>query len=234
MRYVTYVLKPHQGYFDRGEERLREHGVTFETIQDIDRLTDDTVIMRKGLRGGQRDVRGYLEEGGSSVIDFQLTRVDTSTILQLHYEPSNLTRELLDIHRRYAVLLDYPLEYTGPENRWLRVSEVGPEEELRGLIEETRSTIDVEIERLGSYEPTDRRAFADLTDRQREVLRLAVEAGYYEEPRRVTYEDIAAKLGCSPGTVGQHLRRIEARLMSTIVAGSGSERESAPATGSSR
>lgn len=45
MRYVTYVLKPHQGYFDRGEERLREHGVTFETIQDIDRLTDDLSLI---------------------------------------------------------------------------------------------------------------------------------------------------------------------------------------------
>jgi len=135
----------------------------------------------------------------------------------LHYRPSDLTLELLAIHNQHAVLLDYPLEYTGPENRCLRVSEIGREEALRRVIEETRSLVDVEIERLGTYDPSDERPFTELTDRQREVLRVAVEEGYYEEPRQVTYEDIAVRLDCSAGTVGQHLRRIEARLMSTLI-----------------
>ncbi|OLZ39885.1 hypothetical protein A6E15_02320 [Natrinema saccharevitans] len=51
------------------------------------------------------------------------------------------------------------------------------------------------------------------------MLRVAVEEGYYEEPRKVTYGDIAARLDCSAGTVGQHLRRIEARLMSSLISG---------------
>ncbi|WP_254761851.1 helix-turn-helix domain-containing protein [Natrinema marinum] len=228
MRYVTYVIKPPRGYFDQGAERLRELGVTFESIQNIDQLSDGTIISHKVVRGDKSTVRNALEQSGSNVVDYQLTDAGETMILQLHYRPSDLTHELLAIHRRHAGVLDYPLEYTGPENRSLRVTEIGREESLRHIIEETEAIADVEIEALGNYDPSDNRPFADLTDRQREVLRVAVEEGYYEEPRQVTYEDIAARLDCSAGTVGQHLRRIEARLMSTLITGE-SEEQSAEA-----
>lgn len=219
MRYVTYVITPTRGYFDRGAERLREGGVTFESIQHIDRLTDGSIITQKVVRDGEGDIERILEGAGPSVIDYQLTDDGDTTILQLHYQPSDLTQELLTIHDRHAVLLEYPLEYTGSRNRSLRVAEVGREAVLRRVIEETQAIVDVEIEQLGTYDPSEDRPFADLTDRQREVLRVAVEAGYYEEPRKVTYADIAARLDCSAGTVGQHLRRIEARLMPTVISG---------------
>ncbi len=223
MRYVTYVIKPPRGYFDRGAERLREVGVTFESIQNIDQLSDETIVTHKVVRGNESAIRDTLEQSGPDVVDYQLTDAGEMTILQLHYRPSDLTHELLAIHRRHAAVLDFPLKYTGPENRSLRVTEIGREESLRHVIEETESLVDVEIEALGNYDPSDNRPFADLTDRQREVLRVAVEEGYYEEPRQVTYEDIAARLDCSAGTVGQHLRRIEARLMSTLITGEGAE-----------
>ena len=217
MRYVTYVLTPARGYFDRGAERFRELGVTFESIRNIDQLDDGTIITQKVVRGDRAVVERALEDTSPSVVDYQLTDAGDTTILQLHYRPSDLTQELLSIHNRHAVLLDYPLEYTGPENRRLRVSEIGREEALRHVIEETRAIVDVEIEQIGTYDPSDERPFTELTDRQREVLRVAVEEGYYEEPRQVTYEDIATRLDCSAGTVGQHLRRIESRLMSTLI-----------------
>lgn len=239
MRYVTYVITPSRGYFDRGAERFRELGVTFVSVQDIDRLTDGTIITQKVVRGDRAAVRRAVEGAGPALVDSQLTDAGETTILQLHYRPSDLTRELLEIHRRHAVLLEYPLEYTGPESRGLRVAEIGREESLRRVIEETKAIVDVEIERLGNYDPSEEQPFANLTDRQREVLRVAIEEGYYEEPRRVTYEEIASRLDCSAGTVGQHLRRIEARLMSTLAIGdetrseTGRDRNPTP-TGTSR
>jgi predicted DNA binding protein len=233
MRCVTYVLTPTRGFFHRGAERLRERGVTFESVIDIDRLEDGTIFTQMVIRGDRTAAREVLEEGGEVVVDYQLTATGGTTVLQLHYCPSELVSALLEIHHRHAVLLDFPLAYIGPENRSLRVSEIGREAALRRVIEETRALVDVEIKRLGNYDPSEERAFADLTERQRTVLRVAVEEGYYEEPRQVTYEDIAAQLDCSAGTVGQHLRRIEARLMSTLVAGdeqrSGSDSDRDPA-----
>jgi len=40
-------------------------------------------------------------------------------------------------------------------------------------------------------------------------------------PREATYEDIAAKLDRTVATVGEHLRKAEARLMAEIVPASG-------------
>lgn len=225
MRYVTCVITPPREYFDRGAERLRERGVTFESIRNIDQLTDGSIITQKVVRGERSEIQRALEATGPEIIDYQLTDDGDTTILQLHYQPSDLTRELLAIHDRHAVVLEYPLVYTGMDHRSLRLSEIGREEELRRVIEEIKAIVDVEIEQVGSYDPSSDRPLVELTDRQREVLRVAVEEGYYEEPRQVTYEDIAARLDCSAGTVGQHLRRIEAQLMPTVVFGSDGQSE---------
>ena len=219
MRYVTYVLTPAQGYFDPGEQLLREHGVALKTIQDLDYLADETIVTRREVRGDRSDIVAALEHPDAKTLEYSLFDVEGSTILQMQYEPSDLTRALLEIHQRHAVLSDYPMEYTGADDSQLRISQIGTEAELQSLVAETRAIVDVEIERLGSYDPSDGQPLIDLTERQREVLSVAIEEGYYQEPREVTYQDIADRLDCSAGTVGQHLRRIESQLMSTVITG---------------
>jgi len=56
-----------------------------------------------------------------------------------------------------------------------------------------------------------------LTTRQQEVLRAAVEVGYYENPRTGTHEDVAAAVGIAPTTAGDHIREIETRVFGTLV-----------------
>ena len=56
----------------------------------------------------------------------------------------------------------------------------------------------------------------ELTARQREVLSLAIEAGYYEIPRETTSEQLGAELGISRRAVDDHLRRIERKLLSAL------------------
>lgn len=219
MRYVTYVLKPHREYFDPGEVFMRENGVTPEAVLDTDVLNDGSIVQRLAVRGSRADVRSCITPGEGRVLNCQVTDVSERKILQLHVYPSPLTQALLDVHQRHAVLLEYPLEFVGSSNQNLRVTEVGPEDELRQLIADTRQVIDVEIEQLGSYDPSADRLITTLTARQREVLQIAVEKGYYEVPRRVTYDDIAEHLDCSAGAVGQHLRRIESTILTEIVTG---------------
>lgn len=52
-----------------------------------------------------------------------------------------------------------------------------------------------------------------LTDRQQEVLATAHGAGYYDWPREITGEDLAAELGVSPATFHKHLRAAERKLI---------------------
>lgn len=60
-------------------------------------------------------------------------------------------------------------------------------------------------------------ALPELTARQREVLSLAVERGYYELPRGTTTEALADELEVSRRTVEDHLRRAEGKLLTTLV-----------------
>ena len=57
---------------------------------------------------------------------------------------------------------------------------------------------------------------ARLTDRQREVIRAAFEAGYYEWPRECTGEDVAKELGITSATVSEHLHAAERKLITLM------------------
>jgi predicted DNA binding protein len=85
----------------------------------------------------------------------------------------------------------------------------GGEGSLRELVERLVSEgCEVEVKR--SRRPEMHRP---LTDRQEQVLRLALESGYYDQPKRVTIKDLARKLGISPSTYQETLQRAERKVM---------------------
>jgi len=55
-----------------------------------------------------------------------------------------------------------------------------------------------------------------LTDRQREVLEAAHEAGYFRRPRETTGEKLADELGICGATLSQHLRAAQQNLLSVL------------------
>ncbi|ELZ95590.1 MULTISPECIES: helix-turn-helix domain-containing protein [Haloferax] len=70
--------------------------------------------------------------------------------------------------------------------------------------------VSIASEGSASDEPTD-----SLTDRQREALTLAVSRGYYESPRQITAEELAAELGISQPSLSSLLRRGERELITS-------------------
>ncbi|WP_247004232.1 helix-turn-helix domain-containing protein [Halosolutus gelatinilyticus] len=54
-----------------------------------------------------------------------------------------------------------------------------------------------------------------LTDRQREVVELAIEHGYYESPRSCTVTDLASILKVHKSVVSRILHRAEARIVTS-------------------
>lgn len=67
-----------------------------------------------------------------------------------------------------------------------------------------------------SHREFDRAVEGLLTDRQRECLLLAYEAGYYEWPREKTGKQLAETLGISPSTFAQHVRTAEGKLIELL------------------
>jgi hypothetical protein len=59
----------------------------------------------------------------------------------------------------------------------------------------------------------------ELTDRQRETLETAYDAGYFAHPREANAETVAGELGVSPATFREHLATAQAKLFGAVLDG---------------
>jgi len=96
---------------------------------------------------------------------------------------------------------------------------VGEDDQILKMIElakEVGGDLKVSL-RQASFENGD--LLSVLTEKQRSLMVMAKEMGYYEYPRRTSTEDLAKAAGLSTSTVIEHLRKSEVRLMAEIMAG---------------
>jgi len=97
------------------------------------------------------------------------------------------------------------------------VSLTGHQETIAGAVAGFEDDgLSPDLRKLAAYEGRERPLSA-LTDRQREVIRTAWDMGYYEVPRAVATEDVAAELGLDPSTVAEHLQRAERNLLAPLL-----------------
>lgn len=93
------------------------------------------------------------------------------------------------------------------------MSLVGPHDAISGQIREYEEAgVSPDLERIGGYYGPDY-PLDDLTARQREVIETAWEMGYYEVPKAVSADEIAAELDLDSSTVNEHLQRAERNLL---------------------
>jgi predicted DNA binding protein len=95
----------------------------------------------------------------------------------------------------------------------------GRQAELGEMIAELEADgTDVTLRQLRGYRvddsPLDR-----LTERQRDVLRVAFECGYYDVPREASTEEVAAAVDLDDSTVSEHLQRAERNLLAAVLGG---------------
>ncbi|WP_254529050.1 helix-turn-helix domain-containing protein [Natrinema gelatinilyticum] len=55
--------------------------------------------------------------------------------------------------------------------------------------------------------------FEDVTERQMAALRLALESGYYEQPRKTSLRELAEQTAVARSTYEEHLRKAENKLL---------------------
>jgi predicted DNA binding protein len=58
---------------------------------------------------------------------------------------------------------------------------------------------------------------AELTARQREVLELAYEMGYFDHPKEANATDVAAALGIDRSTFAEHVSAAQSKLLASII-----------------
>lgn len=178
-------------------------------------LADGTVTAVVAFEGDPALVRDTLQ-ADESVRSAAVTD-DREGLFQIRFEPRPVVREMLEMRRETSVVMGLPMQLNADGSATARF--YGDEGEFAEILEAMPEDVDVEIRHLRDVEGADRSVFDRLTERQREVLDVAVAAGYYEDPREATHADLAADLDVSPTTVSEHLRRIERRVFAAYADG---------------
>lgn len=215
MRYVECVLIPKDGGLHPTEQRLADDpDVSLKLLHNINLLSDDTVVTLYEMTGDEGRVREILEDS-SEIVTHNTTCAEDDIQAYIHFEPNETVYQLLKVLQEFEIVLDTPLVYT--QLGGLSVRLIGKQTTIRDAIPAVPKNVRIKLEQTGEYAPTEDRFFAQLTSRQQETLLKAVEVGYYDVPRRATHEDIAEELELTGGTVGEHLRKIEAKILTQIV-----------------
>lgn len=95
------------------------------------------------------------------------------------------------------------------------MSLVGSQETIRSVLEAyEQSGLRPELHKLGQYEGSSA-PLDSLTERQMEVLQTAYRMGFYDVPRDVSTDDVAAQLGVDSSTVVEIIQRAERNLLAT-------------------
>jgi len=145
-----------------------------------------------------------------AIITFELLESDPGRILTKYETPQT---GLYAFAESSALAIEFPVEV---RNGWYRFDLTGTRDELEKL----RAALDesprsYELESLVTRTDTD----SLLTDRQREVLEVAVREGYYAVPRDCTLAEVSETLGVDKSTTSTVLRRAEARLAKWFLSG---------------
>ena len=126
-------------------------------------------------------------------------------------------REMFGSITEGALVVVPPIVYH--DDGWVTVSLFGPDELLQTAIDGIPDPVEVRVEAVTGLGATRPAVDSGLTDRQREAVDAALEAGYYDVPRTASHEDVAAELDCAPSTAAEHLRKAEAAVLEAVFRG---------------
>jgi DNA-binding CsgD family transcriptional regulator len=217
MRAMTVVVSLAEG--DPLERLFTDDSrVRRERIYNLTLLEDGTLVLLGRIRGDLAFAREALSAAPGVLESSVSGESARGALVFVHARPPTAVRRLLELPGKHGVFFDLPIEVTdGGRLELVTVGETNAE--LLAVLEDVPSEIDVTVERIGPYVEDPRALTELLTERQREVLDVALERGYYEVPRRASHREIAAALGVSAPTVSEHLRKAEARIFGAVRGG---------------
>lgn len=204
-----------QAVLNINDQTLKEFG--FDVFQDVG-LLDINILSCEGSRGVTRiHVERQPDER-------QLEEIDT---IQWWEQVSNEESEYVYIvEMDVAEQLDsigidadrvLRAERAKIQNRGVSVDQAGSQDQISAMLSDMKAAgFEISLEKLRDYRVRET-ALDALTDRQREVLYVAYELGYYDVPRGASMSEIAEEHGVDDSTVAEHLQRAEHNLLEALL-----------------
>ncbi|WP_255152531.1 helix-turn-helix domain-containing protein [Halorarius halobius] len=215
MRRARFLLRSRQGPFEL-VGREAPPSVDPDALLHLDLLQDGTGVTLYRLTGDRAAMRETLA-AADPVRSFDIFEAGGTTDAfhaRVHFQPTEPVATLLSLVSEHRLTVDPPLEFV--DETALRVTVAGKQSDIRAAADAVPDALSITLERAGRYHPSTDELASVLTDRQRQVLATAVAVGYYDTPRTATQADVAEALDCSAGTVGEHLRKIQARVLREV------------------
>jgi predicted DNA binding protein len=216
MRAVELQLLPEGGAFPGVDQTIADlPAVEREALTNLGWHSDGSYTLLYRLRAPAVDPLRAALDGHEDVKRYELVEEGKRLYTFLHVSEREALSELLSIAEEHALMLDLPFQFT---SQGVRVTVAGEEEALQAAFAAATDRIAVDVEWTGGYSPGRPSALNRLTERQREALTTAYEMGYYEKPRAVSFEEVAAELDCASSTANELLRRAEATVVDAVLA----------------
>ncbi|RQG96461.1 helix-turn-helix domain-containing protein [Natrarchaeobius chitinivorans] len=213
MRDATVTLTWADGRINSVDDSFaRSDEVSIEAIRHLNPAGDRRCAELLEFRGDLDTARRLLADSPDA-LEYDVAGENGRGLAYVQCLIDGSATDLLAILRDYEIVVDWPITYVDRDagNRGLEIRVLGSDRAIQRAAASLPAGIEFDLRRLSGFEfGTDRAPV--LTDRQRQIFELAHDEGYYAVPRETTHRELADRLGISPGTVGEHLQRIEVKL----------------------
>ena len=153
----------------------------------------------------------------------ELSQLDSFEVLEKHEENEDgILASILCTHplAKTAIELSnihvYP-PYGIDSKRGLELRMSGLSDSIRRFVGLIRAVMPPDSISVQTIKSGNNNGWSDfLTPKQKEVLTLAVQRGYYEDGSKVTLKHLADEIGIARSTLGEHLKRVEVEVMKRV------------------
>ena len=185
---------------------------TVETVNWNNRTSPAGFLLR--IRGDYERLEAELA-GDEEVLASELLPVtDDECYLFVEGEGPADSRALWENFTRGSLMTVPPVEWNDDGSSTFTM--VGTGADAQAAVEGVPAGVRVDVERVGGERVDADAVGGRLTARQREAVRAALDAGYYDVPRGATTAAVASELDCAPSTAAEHLQRAESKLVSAL------------------
>ncbi len=208
MRSITFVVTWTDGFHPTAHDlHDTKSAPTRKSILHFNVLDDGTIVLLFRVHSDADRTRQLIEQN-PNVIDYSVSDEEDGTgLVYVHSQLPGPTRGIIRPLDEHEVFFE-SIEYIRADA--IRVTMIGETNDvLQRALAEIPKEVNTTVERIGVYSPGTSDLSVLLTDRQREILEIAMELGYYENPRRATHGEIAECAGIDASTVSEHMRKIE-------------------------
>ncbi|WP_242492737.1 helix-turn-helix domain-containing protein [Halogeometricum borinquense] len=180
-------------------------------------LVDDRNTFLFHVDGDDPETYTDALEASPSILDYEITQTDDRPGFYLAVQEGDFEADagLSNAFLGTGVVVVSPIIFR--EDRSVDLSLVGTAEALTDAFESLPPSIEADVREIHEYDGRVADPAAALSPRQRDALVVAVELGYYGNPREASVSAVADRLDCSTGTAAEHLRKAEAAVFRRIV-----------------